>query len=76
MPISFTELIGAHKKDLALCNSETTAKRIEAESGLVVLDVQEPTEFEDESIPGAVNVPRGFLKFKIAEVCPAGVTRF
>ena len=36
----------------------------------VLVDVRESAEFESTSVPGAVNIPRGFLEFKIAESCP------
>jgi rhodanese-related sulfurtransferase len=43
----------------------------EAESllttGAVVLDVREPAEFEMGHLPGAVNVPRGVLEFRVGE---------
>ncbi len=71
MPIAFTELIGSYKNCVKLCSAEAAASRIGKESDLVVLDVREPTEFAEAAIPGAINVPRGFLEFKIAEVCSA-----
>ncbi len=33
----------------------------------VVLDVREPAEFDAGRLPGAVNIPRGVLEFKIGE---------
>ena len=71
MPIAFTDLIQSHKNEVKLCSAEAAASRIGKESDLIVLDVREPAEFADASIPGAINVPRGFLEFKIAEVCSA-----
>ena len=71
MLITFIELIETHKKSVSLCDAETAASRIGSETELVVIDVREPPEFANASIPGAVNVPRGFLEFKIAEVCSA-----
>ena len=37
--------------------------RLKAE-GWTVLDVREPDEFAEGRIPGAINVPRGFLEVK------------
>ncbi|MCP3983031.1 MAG: rhodanese-like domain-containing protein [bacterium] len=71
MPIEFTDLIQSHANEVRLCTAESAAGRIRAESDLVVLDVREPAEFASGSVSGAVNVPRGFLEFKIAEVCSA-----
>lgn len=35
------------------------------QKGLLVIDVREPAEFRAKHIPGAVNIPRGVLEFKI-----------
>lgn len=35
--------------------------------GAVVLDVREPAEFELGHLPGAVNVPRGVLEFRVGD---------
>lgn len=32
--------------------------------GWMILDVREPEEFADGHIPGAINIPRGFLEVK------------
>lgn len=37
------------------------------EKNVLVLDVREPGEFEQGHLPGAVNVPRGVLEFKVGE---------
>lgn len=33
----------------------------------VVLDVREPAEFEAGRLPGAINIPRGVLEFRIGD---------
>ncbi len=35
--------------------------------GIVILDVREPAEFEMGHLPGAHNVPRGVLEFKVGD---------
>lgn len=70
MPITFVELITTYQETTSLCNVEEAAHRIKNESTLVIIDVREPAEFEATAVPGAVNIPRGFLEFKIAESCP------
>ncbi|HBO13793.1 MAG TPA: sulfurtransferase [Halieaceae bacterium] len=41
----------------------------EAEASLadidLVIDVREPDEFREDHLPGAVNIPRGMLEFKL-----------
>jgi rhodanese-related sulfurtransferase len=41
--------------------------------GICLVDVREPREFAAGHLPGAVNVPLGTLRDRLAEV-PAGVT--
>ena len=38
----------------------------------VAVDVREPDEFAAGHVPGAVNVPRGMLEFRIADLQPDG----
>lgn len=42
----------------------------EADQGIrdadVVIDVREPEEFHQGHIPGAINIPRGLLEFKLS----------
>jgi len=71
VPISISELIETHKKAFDLCGAERAASRIANEPDLAVIDVREPPEFESASVPNAVNIPRGFLEFRIGEVCSA-----
>jgi phage shock protein E len=70
MPTTFIELITTYKETIACCNAEEAAHQIKTESTLVLVDVRETAEFEAAAVPGAVNIPRGFLEFKIAESCP------
>ncbi|NLB13449.1 MAG: sulfurtransferase [Gammaproteobacteria bacterium] len=41
-----------------------------AQDELIVIDVREPGEFAEGHLPGAINLPRGVLEFKI-EAHPA-----
>ncbi len=70
MPTSFIELIEAQKRTVSTCSIEEAAGRIADAADLTIIDVREPAEFQGASVPSAVNIPRGFLEFKIAEVCP------
>lgn len=69
-PRTFIELITTYKETTVLCDAGEAAARIQTEVGLTVVDVREPAEFEETAIPGAVNIPRGFLEFQIAHSCP------
>lgn len=39
-----------------------------------VLDVREPDEYAAGHMPGAINIPRGILEFKIGMVLPAATS--
>ncbi len=43
---------------------------IEAKEKIVLLDVRDKNEFEEGSIPGAINISRGMLEFKVALIIP------
>jgi phage shock protein E len=70
MPRTFIELITSYKETTSLCNVEEAARRIKQESDLIIVDVRESAEFAATAVPGAINIPRGFLEFKISEACP------
>ena len=52
--------------------SPQDAQRWQAATAARVLDVREPDEFAVGHLPGAVNVPRGMLEFRIGELQPDG----
>jgi rhodanese-related sulfurtransferase len=37
------------------------------EDGALIIDVREPQEFNAGHLPGAINIPRGVLEFRIAD---------
>jgi 3-mercaptopyruvate sulfurtransferase SseA len=58
--------------------TEITAADAKAQfdkGGAVFLDCREPNEYKQGHIPGALNIPRGLLEFKIAEQVPDKATR-
>ncbi len=62
MALSVTELVAAAKQQIREVNvAEATALL----DKFLVLDVREPAEYAAGSLPGAVNIPRGVLEFKI-----------
>ena len=38
-----------------------------AEWGIALIDVREPGEYAEAHVPGAVNIPRGVLEFKVGD---------
>jgi hydroxyacylglutathione hydrolase len=51
-----------------LIDPDALADRLEADVGLVVLDVREPDEFADAHIPGSIHVPYGELMERLGEL--------
>jgi rhodanese-related sulfurtransferase len=43
---------------------------IDAKENVVILDVRDKQEFEEGRIPGAINISRGMLEFKVAMIIP------
>jgi len=41
--------------------------KMDSDDMFVVIDVREPDDYYEDSIPGAINIPRGILEFKIAD---------
>ena len=68
-PLTFIELITNYKESTALCDAGEAAHKIKTEDDLTLVDVRESVEFEEQPVPGAVKIPRGFLEFKIAQSC-------
>ncbi len=62
-----SDLVAEAKAAVQTCSVAEAAQEIKA--GAMLLDVREPAEFEAGAIRGAVNLPRGLLEAKIAEVC-------
>ena len=58
------DLVTAAKTEITEISIEDAEQAID--SANVLLDVREPDEFRDGHIPGAINVPRGLLEFKLS----------
>ena len=63
--------MGANVYSRAMPNDETTPAETHAalrDDGAILIDVREPWEFEQASIPGAVLIPLGEIPERIAEI--------
>jgi rhodanese-related sulfurtransferase len=45
-------------------------KMIDAKENVIILDVRDKQEFDEGRIPGAINISRGMLEFKVAMIIP------
>jgi rhodanese-related sulfurtransferase len=64
-----TDLVGEAKKNICEV-SVSDAKALLDKGGYIFLDCREPKEFKMGHVPGAMNIPRGLLEFKIAKKVP------
>lgn len=62
MAISAQDMVAAAKQQIT--EIDTAAAQNQLGSSLI-LDVREPAEFAAGHLPGAINIPRGVLEFKI-----------
>ena len=60
------DLVAEAKKDITVVDV-AAAKGILDKGGAIFLDCREPKVFKSGHIPGAMNIPRGLLEFKIAK---------
>ncbi len=60
------EMVANAKSGIIQVSLQDFKASIENEEEFILIDVREADEFEANCIPGAFNIPRGFLEFKIA----------
>ena len=62
---SLDEMVVAAKKVVDAVTVEQLMQKLDNGDMIMLIDVREPNEFNAGYIPGAVNIPRGVLEFKI-----------
>ncbi len=62
MSVTAMDLVAAAKHNITEITVDTAKNKL---PNLIVLDVREADEFAAGSLPGAINIPRGVLEFKI-----------
>ena len=62
------ELVAEAKGRGNCLDAEQTAAQLK-NADVLLLDIREPAECANGMIEGAVNLPRGLLEFRMAEVC-------
>lgn len=67
------ELVGEARARIVEVSVER-AKEMHDAGGILFLDCREPEEYAVGHIPGAINIPRGLLEFKIAKRIPDKAT--
>jgi rhodanese-related sulfurtransferase len=68
-PDSIKAYVGAAKKQIKLIKLDEFKALVDQGKAGLIVDVRQENEFADGFVPGAINVPRGLIEFRIwAEV--------
>jgi rhodanese-related sulfurtransferase len=61
------ELAMAHQSLVTEITADELKSKVENGENFLLLDVRQSSEYEQASIPGALNIPRGLLEFRIRD---------
>lgn len=64
-PDSIKAYVGAAKKQVKLLKMNEFKALVDQQKAGLIVDVRQENEFSDGYIPGAINVPRGLIEFRI-----------
>jgi rhodanese-related sulfurtransferase len=64
-PDSIKAYVGAAKKQVKLLTMDQFKALVDQGKAGLIIDVRQEDEFEDGFVPGAINVPRGLIEFRI-----------
>ena len=65
LPPAVTQKVQAAQKQVKTIGMEEYRKVVENPGGTLIVDVREPQEYAAGHVPGAINIPRGVIEFKI-----------
>jgi len=64
-PSSVSEMVAKTKQSINLVNMAAFREVVDKKDYDMIIDVREPDEYATGHIPGAINIPRGVIEFKI-----------
>jgi rhodanese-related sulfurtransferase len=64
-PPSVGQMVAATKKQIKTINMEQFKALVDRKEAGLIVDVRQEDEYADGFVPGAVNVPRGLIEFRI-----------
>ena len=64
------QLVKESKALIKEVSIDDVKKMIDTKENVVILDVTDKHEFEGGHLPGAINISRGMLEFKVAQIIP------
>jgi rhodanese-related sulfurtransferase len=65
LPPAVAQKVQAAQKQVKTIGMEEYWKVVENPGGTLIVDVREPQEYAAGHVPGAINIPRGVIEFKI-----------
>jgi rhodanese-related sulfurtransferase len=65
LPPIVKQKVEAAQKQVKMIGMEEYRKLVENPGAALIVDVREPHEYAAGHVPGAINIPRGLLEFKI-----------
>ncbi len=64
-PQDVTDLVSEAKAQVSLVDMKRFKAGLDKKSLGLIIDVREPAEFAEGHVPGAINIPRGLIEFRI-----------
>jgi len=64
-PQSVTDLIAKAKAQIRTIDMATFKSALDKGNLGLIIDVREPGEYADGHVPGAINIPRGLIEFRV-----------
>jgi rhodanese-related sulfurtransferase len=64
-PPDVTELVSRAKAQVSMVDMSAFKTGLDQKRLGLIIDVREPAEFAEGHIPGAINIPRGLIEFRI-----------
>ena len=64
------QLVKESKALIKEVSIDDVKKMIDTKGNVIILDVTDKQEFEGGHLPGAINISRGTLEFKVAQIIP------
>lgn len=64
-PDIVVEMVDAAKKDINKIDMATFRQVVDKKDYDLLIDAREPDEYAEGHVPGAINIPRGVIEFKI-----------
>jgi len=65
MLLSLDQLVARAKDSVKTYSADEAAGFMKEHGNVLFIDVREPSEHIEKSIPGVLNIPRGLLEFKV-----------